>query len=242
MVKVNASGNALVFSTYLGGSGNDLGTSIAADPNGNAYVGGYTKSGNFPTANAVQPTNHGGFDAFVTKISGDGSTLLYSTYLGGRGQESISTAGYRDLGIALDSAGSAYVAGTTKSKSFPKTTLAFQKTLKGGADAFVAKISLANATTTSLTSSPNPSIQGQAVTFTATVGSGSGVPPDGEIVTFKQGTKSLGTGSLTNGVAAFTTSSLSVATHHVKAVYGGDANFGGSTSNTVLQVVTTAIQ
>jgi hypothetical protein len=140
VAKINGSGNALVYSTYLGGSNTDLGTTIAADSSGNAYVGGYTKSKDFPTVNAIQPTNHGGFDAFVTKISGDGSALLYSTYLGGKANESIFDAGYRDLGIAVDSAGSAYVTGTTKSTNFPKTLLAFQQSLKGGADAFVAKI------------------------------------------------------------------------------------------------------
>ena len=140
VAKINASGNAFVYSTYLGGSDTDLGTAIAADSSGNAYVGGYTKSKDFPTASAIQPTNHGGFDAFVAKISGDGSALLYSTYLGGKANESIFDAGYRDLGIAVDSAGSAYVAGTTKSTNFPKTLLAFQQSSKGGADAFVAKI------------------------------------------------------------------------------------------------------
>jgi len=140
VAKINPSGNALVFSTYLGGVNNDMGTSIAADSSGNAYVGGYTASKDFPLASSIQPTNHGAFDAFVAKISGDGSALLYSTYLGGRASESIFQDGYRDLGIAVDSAGSAYVAGTTKSNDFPKTLLAFQPSLKAAPDAFVAKI------------------------------------------------------------------------------------------------------
>ena len=93
VAKINPSGNGFVFSTYLGGSNTDQGTSIAADSSGNAYVGGYTKSTNFPTANAVQPTNHGGWDAFVAKISGDGGELLYSTYLGGTANESEFDAG-----------------------------------------------------------------------------------------------------------------------------------------------------
>jgi hypothetical protein len=146
-----------VFSTYLGGNDTDMGTSIAADSSGNAYVGGYTKSRNFPTANAIQPKKNAGFDAFVAKIGGDGSTLLFSTFLGGNRRESIFLAGYRDLGIAVDSAGSAYVAGTTKSTTFPTTPQAFQRALKGRADAFVAKISLATPTTTTLSSSTGPS-------------------------------------------------------------------------------------
>ncbi len=237
VAKINPSGNGLVFSTYLGGGNTDLGTSIAADSNGNAYVGGYTLSKNFPTANAIQPKKHGGFDAFVAKISGDGSALLYSTYLGGKGNESIFNTGYRDLGVAVDSAGSAYVAGTTKSIDFPTTPLAFQQSLGGHADAFVAEISLTAPTTTALSSSPNPSTHGQAVTFVATVSSSLGAPPDGEIVTFTQGKKVLGTGALNKGSTSFTTSTLSVGTHTVKAVYGGDSNFDGSTSNTVKQVV-----
>ena len=88
-----------------------------------------------------------------------------------------------------------------------------------------------------LTSSLNPSTQGQAVTFTATIGSAGGAPPDGEIVTFKQGTKVLGKATLSGGTAALTTSKLKVGTTAITAVYGGDSNFGRSTSNTVEQVV-----
>jgi probable HAF family extracellular repeat protein len=92
-------------------------------------------------------------------------------------------------------------------------------------------------TQTVLTSSPNPSTQGQAVTFTAVVTSYLGVPPDGETVSFMKGTTVLGTGSLNHGAASFTTSTLKVGTTYIKAVYGGDASFLGSKSNTVQQVV-----
>ena len=96
------------------------------------------------------------------------------------------------------------------------------------------------ATTTALTSAPNPSVVGQTVTFTATVNSSFGAPPDGETVTFKKGTTVLGTRSVNGGVASFATSTLRVGTTAVKAVYGGDSTFAGSTSNTVKQVVTAA--
>jgi probable HAF family extracellular repeat protein len=95
-------------------------------------------------------------------------------------------------------------------------------------------------TQTTLTSSPNPSAYGQTVVFTATVTSISGAPPDGESVTFKQGSTVLGTGMLTSGTAAISTSTLGVGTKMVTAVYGGDSNFVGSTSKTVSQVVSKA--
>ena len=88
-----------------------------------------------------------------------------------------------------------------------------------------------------LRSGLNPSTQGQAVTFTATIGSAGGAPSDGEIVTFKKGTKLLGNGTLTGGTASLTTSKLKVGTTAITAVYGGDSSFGPSTSNTVEQVV-----
>ena len=237
VAKINASGNAFVFSTYLGGGDADLGTSIAADSSGNAYVGGYTKSKNFPTVRAIQPTNHGGFDAFVAKISGDGSALLYSTYLGGTANESEFDAGYRDLGIAVDSAGSAYVAGTTKSVDFPITPRAFQKSLKGGADAFVAKIAPAPGSRTTLTSSLNPSIYGQKVTFTATVAPSASITPTGR-VTFTWSIYNLGSATLnTNGVATLTKSNLNADLYPLTAAYGGDANNPPSTSAVLNQVV-----
>ncbi len=92
-------------------------------------------------------------------------------------------------------------------------------------------------TSTVLTSSLNPSTQGQAVTFTATISSAGGAPPDGEIVTFEKGTKVLGKGTLSGGTAALTTSKLTVGITAITAVYGSDSNFGRSTSNTVEQVV-----
>jgi hypothetical protein len=103
VTKLNPAGSTLVYSTYLGGSGADTGSSIAVDPPGNAYVTGYTASKDFPTMNPLQANNAGGYDAFVTKLKADGSTLVYSTYLGGSDN---------DLGfaIAVDPAGSATVA------------------------------------------------------------------------------------------------------------------------------------
>jgi Beta-propeller repeat len=122
----------LVYSTYLGGSGGDEGRGIAVDNRGNAYVTGSTDSTNFPTVNAVQPALGGNSDAFVAKLTGNGSQLLYSTYLGG-------TAGDIGLGIAVDDRGNAYVAGLTRSTNFP-TVNAAQPAFGGDSDAFVAKL------------------------------------------------------------------------------------------------------
>jgi hypothetical protein len=85
--------------------------------------------------------------------------------------------------------------------------------------------------------SPNPSISGEAVTFTATVSSSAGAPPDGETVNFMEGRTVLGTGTLSSGSASFTTSSLPLGTSVVDAVYSGDLNFAPGTSNTVKEVV-----
>ncbi len=122
----------LSYSTYLGGSAGDSGNAIAVDASGNAYVTGETSSTNFPTKNPSQSASGGGADVFVAKLDPTGSTLVYSTYLGGSGGESGN-------GIAVDASGNAYVTGFTNSANFP-TKNPFQAALGGGGDAFVAKL------------------------------------------------------------------------------------------------------
>jgi hypothetical protein len=133
--KLNATGTALVYSTYLGGSSRDSGRAIALDAAGNAYITGFTYSRNFPvTAGAAQSSPGGASAVFVAKLNPSGSALLYSTYLRGSGSD-YGTA------IAVDSSGSAYVTGYTSSLDFPITAGAFQTTFGGGgSDAFVAKL------------------------------------------------------------------------------------------------------
>lgn len=133
VTKLNASGSALVYSTYLGGTGDDYVLGIAVDSLTNAYVTGLTISNDFPMQNAAQPAFGGYYDAFVTKLNPAGSTLVYSTYLGGVGWDG-------GRGIAVDSLGNAYVAGQTGSNNFPTTPGAFQTTYGGSDDAFVAKL------------------------------------------------------------------------------------------------------
>ncbi|MBI4465461.1 MAG: SBBP repeat-containing protein [Acidobacteria bacterium] len=133
VTKLNPSGSALLYSTYLGGNGIDRGFAIAVDASGTAYVAGGTSSGNFPTVSPLQAANGGGaVDAFVARLNASGSALIFSTYLGGTGGEFGN-------GIALDSSGNAYVAGSTDSGNFPTSPTAFQRAL-GILDAFVAKL------------------------------------------------------------------------------------------------------
>jgi RHS repeat-associated protein len=136
VTKLNGAGSALVYSTYLGGNSGDQGRGIAVDSVGSAYVTGITST-NFPTTSgAFQTTAGGSSDAFVTKLNAAGSALVYSTYLGGNDQDPAT-------GIAVDSTGSAYVTGVTRSTNFPTTSGAFQTTYGGNFDAFVTKLNAA---------------------------------------------------------------------------------------------------
>ena len=87
VTKISVAGDGLVYFTYLGGTGDDNGQSITVDSTGNAYLTGYTRSYDFPIKNAIQTTLRGYTEAFVTKINADGSDLVYSTYLGGSGED-----------------------------------------------------------------------------------------------------------------------------------------------------------
>ncbi len=133
ITKLSATGNSLVYSTFLGGDGSDEGRAIAIDASGNAYITGFTFSTDFPRMNAFQPSFGGFFDGFVTKLSATGNTLVYSTFLGGNDSD-------QGFGIAVDTSGNAYVAGQTASANFP-TVNAFQSTFLGGNDGFVTKFS-----------------------------------------------------------------------------------------------------
>jgi len=135
VTEINSSGSALVYSTFLGGSGNDMGKAIAVDASGSAYVAGQTFSSDFPTTAGAFKTTYGGAgDAFVAKVNPGGTGLQYSTYLGGSGTDNAE-------GIAVDINGNAYVTGQPYSTDFP--TVVPIQAVNGGnqdSDAFVTEI------------------------------------------------------------------------------------------------------
>ncbi|MCJ7589082.1 MAG: SBBP repeat-containing protein [Candidatus Aminicenantes bacterium] len=127
------SGKSLVYSTFLGGNNSDFGSGIVVDGGGAAYIVGYTFSADFSTLNAYQKAYRGGGDAFVTKIAPNGTSLVYSTYLGGSKRDEGKS-------IALYGKGAAYMIGDTSSSNFPLMN-AYQKILRGPQDTFVTKLS-----------------------------------------------------------------------------------------------------
>ena len=135
VLKVAPGGGALVYATFLGGSVTDEATGIAIDGNGAAYVTGYTFSTDFPTTSGAYDTSYNGSrDAFAVKLSPQGSTLSYGTYLGGSGMWD------QGMGVALDDTGSAYIYGFTYSSDFPTTAGAYDTSYNGQDDAFLAKL------------------------------------------------------------------------------------------------------
>ena len=181
VTKVDPTGS-LVYSSYLGGSEQDGGSSIATDSSGNTYVTGYTQSSDFPTQNAFQGTFGGLLDVIVTKVDPTGS-LIYSSYLGGSGQDI-------GFGIALDSNGNAYVTGFTDSTNFP-TESAFQGTFGGAFDGFVTRIGLV--CPDDMTVNNDPGECGAVVQYTSSPGavctppSGSFFPVGETVVTCNEG-------------------------------------------------------
>jgi hypothetical protein len=135
ITKFSPSGNSLVYSTYLGGDSDDFVNGIAIDSSGNAYVTGNTSSTNFPVENPFQAIPGDLWsDAFVTKLSSTGDSLIYSTYLGGDGADYC-------WGIAVDNEGGAYVTGGTWSTNFP-TQNPYQTDPDFVGDVFVTRFSL----------------------------------------------------------------------------------------------------
>ena len=133
ILKLNPAGDNLTYSTFLGGEENDSAVGVAADASGNAYVTGGTRSDGFPTtANAIQFTVAGDTDAYLVKFNSAGSAILYSTLLGGGATD-------RGSSVKIDNAGNAYMVGYTSSQDFP-TESAFQNSLAGSFDVFVARI------------------------------------------------------------------------------------------------------
>ena len=161
VTKLNPAGSGADFSTFLGGGSTDQGFGVAVDADGNIYVTGGTRSSDFPTLGAPQPTFGGGnFDAFVTKLNAAGTSLIYSTYLGG-------TSTDQGNGIATDGLGNTYVVGVTSSNNFPIAN-PFQSTLKS-VDAFVTKLGPGVELALTMTDLPDPVAFGSDLTYTINV-------------------------------------------------------------------------
>jgi hypothetical protein len=134
VAELRPDGSALAYGTYLGGSGFDIARGIAVDASGSAYATGNADSADFPTTpGAFDTSANGSYDAFVAKLRPDGSALDYSTFLGGSDEDD-------GVGIAVDTAGAAWVTGDTKSRDFPTTPGALQSTFHGVFDGFVSKL------------------------------------------------------------------------------------------------------
>src|ERR1051325_130396 len=126
----------LVYSSFLGGTNGEEGRAIAVDANGNAYITGRTLSSNFPVVGGIQAVKNSLIDAFIVKVNATGNSLVYSTYLGGGGEDT----GY---GIKVDEQGNAYVGGSTWSSNFPTTAGALQTSKGNLGDGFVVKLNAA---------------------------------------------------------------------------------------------------
>jgi len=226
-VVLDAQGN-LYGTTFRGGS-YDLGTAFQVPATGGEnplyYFG--QADGFFPAAGLVMDTQ-GNLYGTCSQGPGEGAGTVFRlaggynlTNLHLFNRDKGDGSGFPYTGVGLDAQGSIY--GTTSNR---------QGTV-------FALLSPAAATTTTLTSAPNPSTPGQAVTFTAVVSGGAGAPPNGETVTFMNVKEKavLATGALSGGSASFTTSTLNLGPTKVMAVYGGDTHLLGSKSNTVKQVV-----
>jgi hypothetical protein len=240
VTKFNPTGSALVYSTFLGGNANDVGTSIALDGGNNAYITGQTGSSNFPKASATQGTLAGGNDAFVTELNSAGSQLIFSTYLGGALNENTPNGGGSGaLGaIAVDGPGAnIYVTGNTWSTDFP-TVSPYQPNNRSIAseeiNAFVAKYSQPAFTLSATALSPAAVGPGSSATstvtisplngFTASVALTCAVAPSGAnspTCNFSPGTVTGGSGSATLNVV--TTGSTTLGTYTVTVTGTGPA-------------------
>ncbi len=268
VTKINPAGSALVYSTYLGGTagpwGGDQIYTLALDAAGDVYVAGSVTSSDFPvTSGAFQSTNKGAThccdyttydtNAFLTELNPTGTALLYSTYLGGSGQQNPDGAGPVNgdgaNDIALSSTGELFMVGFTGSSNFPTTSGAFETTYHSEQNTgFVAAFNFGTpvstaATTTTLIASGNPVVPGTSVTFTATVAPASGTgTPTGTIV-FSIDEAPVATVTLSSGKATYTSASLAAGQHYVLATYSGSATYAASGDgfNEVIQPKTPTI-
>jgi len=243
VTKMNPEGSALVYSTYLGGTGGgsgDRGRALAVDSSGDVFVTGSADSTDFPvTANAYQTANPAAFNngavVFLTEFNSAGSALLYSTYFGGANS-------FSDIGnaIVLGSNGTVYLTGTTGASDFPITKSVYKTTFNSSnfTTGFVSEFTFGTVATTiptgtTLTSNANPAAIGANPTFTAAVvpATGTGIPT-GNVV-FSIDLVNVATVPLTSaGFATYTTkTSLALGSHNILASYQGSTTYGASGGN-----------
>ncbi|RQO30540.1 hypothetical protein DBR32_13330 [Taibaiella sp. KBW10] len=152
--KFNASGTALLYSTYIGGNGNEMPHSLVVDNNNNLIIGGKSSSTNYPTTTgSFDPTHNGDFDIILTKLNSTGTALIGSTYVGGSGSDGVNiNANYSSYAtlkhnygddsrseVMIDDAGNIYLSGNTQSTGFPVTSNALKSTLTGAQDGVFLK-------------------------------------------------------------------------------------------------------
>jgi hypothetical protein len=256
VTKIALDGTALIYSSYLGDLYGDASTGIAVDAQGRAYVTGTTYSTNFPvTKGAFQTVNNTGqsysSNAFMTEFSPSGSSLNYSTYLGGSSSwNGDGFTGDAGGGIALDRAGSPYLTGSAGSADFPITSYAFQQNNNGEAsgNVFVTRfVRDAARTSMRLNADNNPAKAGEKVTFTAEVSpvAGNGIPTG--VITFTISGKQVAVVPLDNtGHAEYPTSTIEppnivrIFKHWVEAYYSGDTHYSASYNGLDLLIVPAA--
>jgi hypothetical protein len=251
IAKLDPTGSSLVWSTFLGhapaGNGVNSGGNASINgmtlgPDGSVYVTGQTNGGGFPTVNPLFSVS-GNF-GFISRVSADGTRLLFSTPFGS------STGNSTDIpyGVAVDASGNIYFAGQTNGNLLPVTAGAFQSAHAGGNNGnyyttgFVGKIAPTVTTTTTLTLPTGTVTAGQSVKFSAKVAAqaGSTGTPTGT-VTFLSDSTTLGTGTLdTTATATYTATSLNATTYNVTASYAGDTAFSASVSGAQSLVVAPA--
>jgi hypothetical protein len=248
IAKLNPSGTALLASTYFGGynaGANNISDNVTSmgpillDSAGNVYIDGVAANG-LPQVNSFSTNNGtgGAQSPFVAEFNPTLTTLLFSTLFSTGGQSQLGVDG-----LALDTVGSIYVAGSVNSPpSSAATAGAFQSAYGGGSsDGFVAKIVPTNPTTTTLTATPTAAAVGATVSLTATVAPDSGSTVPTGMVSFKDGATTLGTMSLASGKATYSNSALAVGTHSITAAYAGDTNDTASTSSAVSVTINPAV-
>jgi hypothetical protein len=240
--KFNAAGSALIYSTYLGGSGGDQGSAIAIDNAGSAYVTGFTGSSDFPvTANALQPAPTSPYVvAFVAKLAPPGNAVQYATYLGGDGGNNDS-----GNGIAVDAQGDILVAGLTAGNNFPVSANALQPTNHNslyyyGNQGFITKFSFPalSASQVTLAASINPQIVTRPVTLTAQLGAVSQTtPPSGPISFYVDRNAAVSMQPDSSGHASITLSDLAVGNHQIVAGFAGSESFDASHAGLTLHIL-----